>query len=157
MLAHFRRVLGSHVHSGTIASAKLDRAGLARSRHVAALPCSRSCQHAIGLQILQWLDQHFVADALDQALELAHPESFAFDAAAIGPEIISKTLADAAKANILFLAVRFESYQDVAKALPPWKGKTIIDVTNAYGVSPEDWEDSLLPSSWRRPSLSSYV
>jgi predicted dinucleotide-binding enzyme len=35
------------------------------------------------------------------------------------------------------LAVRFESHRDVAKALPTWKGKTIIDVTNAYGVPPE--------------------
>jgi predicted dinucleotide-binding enzyme len=35
------------------------------------------------------------------------------------------------------LAVRFESHPDVAKALPNWKGKTIIDVTNAYGVLPE--------------------
>ena len=30
--------------------------------------------------------------------------------------------------------VRFESHPDVAKALPNWQGKTIIDVTNAYGV-----------------------
>jgi 8-hydroxy-5-deazaflavin:NADPH oxidoreductase len=66
------------------------------------------------------------------------PESFAAAAAAIGPQIIPKTLADAVKADIVFLAVRFESYPDVAKALPTWKGKTMIDVTNAYGVSPEE-------------------
>ncbi len=65
------------------------------------------------------------------------PESFASAAAAIGPTIIPKTLAEAANADIVFLAVRFESHQDVAKALPTWKGKTIIDVTNAYGVPPE--------------------
>jgi predicted dinucleotide-binding enzyme len=65
------------------------------------------------------------------------PESFAADAAAIGPTIIPKKLADAVKADIIFLAVRFESHQDVAKALPSWKGKTIVDVTNAYGVPPE--------------------
>ena len=65
------------------------------------------------------------------------PESFAADAAAIGPTIIPKKLAEAVKADIVFLAVRFESHRDVAKALPTWKGKTIIDVTNAYGVSPE--------------------
>ena len=35
------------------------------------------------------------------------------------------------------MAVRFEAHPDVAKALPNWKGKTIIDVTNAYGVAPE--------------------
>jgi hypothetical protein len=65
-------------------------------------------------------------------------ESFASAAAAIGPEIIPKKLAEAVKADIVFLAVRFESHRDVAKALPTWKGKTIIDVTNAYGVPPED-------------------
>ncbi|RBH55975.1 MULTISPECIES: NADPH-dependent F420 reductase [Pseudomonas] len=66
------------------------------------------------------------------------PKSFASAAAAIGPQIIPKTLAEAVKADIVFLAVRFESHPDVAKALPNWKGKTIIDVTNAYGVSPEE-------------------
>jgi 8-hydroxy-5-deazaflavin:NADPH oxidoreductase len=65
------------------------------------------------------------------------PESFASAAAAIGPTIIPKTLADVVKADIVFLAVRFESHQDVAKALPTWQGKTIVDVTNAYGVPPE--------------------
>jgi predicted dinucleotide-binding enzyme len=62
------------------------------------------------------------------------PESFASAAAAIGPEIIPTTLAEAVKADVIFLAVRFESHPDVAKALPTWQGKTIVDVTNAYGV-----------------------
>jgi len=73
------------------------------------------------------------------------PKSFASAAAAIGPTIIPKKLAEAVKADIVFLAVRFESHRDVAKALPTWKGKTIIDVTNAYGVSPEELDG--LPSS----------
>src|SRR5450432_4677186 len=66
------------------------------------------------------------------------PESFASAAAAIGPEIIPTTLAEAVKADVIFLAVRFESHPDVAKALPTWQGKTIVDVTNAYGVSPDE-------------------
>jgi hypothetical protein len=66
------------------------------------------------------------------------PESFASDAAAIGPQIIPATLAEAVEADVVFLAVRFESHKDVAKALPTWEGKTIVDVTNAYGVSPEE-------------------
>ena len=65
------------------------------------------------------------------------PESFAADAAAIGPKIIAKKLADAVKADVIFLAVRFEAHPDVAKVLPSWQGKTIVDVTNAYGVPPE--------------------
>lgn len=66
------------------------------------------------------------------------PESFAADAAAIGPGIVPTTLAEAVKADVIFLAVRFESHPDVAKALPTWEGKTIVDVTNTYGVSPEE-------------------
>jgi predicted dinucleotide-binding enzyme len=66
------------------------------------------------------------------------PESFASDAAAIGPRVVPTTLAEAVKADVLFLAVRFEAHPDVAKALPHWQGKTIVDVTNAYGVPPEE-------------------
>lgn len=73
------------------------------------------------------------------------PESFASTAAAIGPTVIPKKLMDALEADIVFLAVRFESYRDVASALPDWQGKTIIDVTNAYGVPPEELEGQ--PSS----------
>jgi hypothetical protein len=73
------------------------------------------------------------------------PESFTSDAAAIGPGIIPTTLAEAVKADFILLAVRFESHPDVAKALPDWRGKTIVDVTNAYGVPPEQLEG--LPSA----------
>lgn len=66
------------------------------------------------------------------------PESFASVAAAIGPGVIPKSLAEAVKADIIFLAVRFQSHLDVAKALPNWRGKIIVDVTNAYGVSDEE-------------------
>jgi predicted dinucleotide-binding enzyme len=66
------------------------------------------------------------------------PESFAADAAAIGPTIIPKTLAEALKADIIFLAVRFDAHPDVAKALPGWQGKTIVDVTNAHGVRADE-------------------
>jgi len=72
------------------------------------------------------------------------PASFASDAAAIGPTIIPKTLAEAVKADVIFLAVRFESHPEVAKALPSWKGKTIIDTTNT--LAPLEELDGL-PSS----------
>jgi predicted dinucleotide-binding enzyme len=64
------------------------------------------------------------------------PGSFAADAAAIGPGVVPTTLAEALQADVIFLAVRFESHPDVAKALPGWEGKTIVDVTNTYGVPP---------------------
>lgn len=66
------------------------------------------------------------------------PKSFASEAAAIGPKVVAKTLAEAIKADVIFLAVRFEAHADVAKALPNWQGKTIIDVTNAYGVPDQE-------------------
>ncbi|MDN7933311.1 NAD(P)-binding domain-containing protein [Burkholderia metallica] len=72
------------------------------------------------------------------------PKSFAAEAAAIGPTIIPKTLTEAVKADIIFLAVRFESHADVAKALPDWTGKTIVDAMNTQAPLEEL---SGLPSS----------
>ena len=72
------------------------------------------------------------------------PQSFAAAAAAIGPTIVPKTLAEAVKADIIFLAVRFEAHPDVAKALPNWTGKTIIDAMNT--LAPVEALDGL-PSS----------
>jgi hypothetical protein len=77
----------------------------------------------------------FARKGIDVSVATTHdPKSFASDAAKIGPGIIPTTLAEAVKADVIFLAVRFESHPDVAKALPNWQGKTIVDVTNAYGV-----------------------
>ncbi|WP_017773408.1 NADPH-dependent F420 reductase [Paraburkholderia kururiensis] len=72
------------------------------------------------------------------------PASFASDAAAIGPTIIPQTLAQAVKADVIFLAIRFESHPEVAKALPSWKEKTIIDAMNTF-APPEELDG--LPSS----------
>ncbi|HTN21477.1 MAG TPA: NAD(P)-binding domain-containing protein [Pelobium sp.] len=67
-----------------------------------------------------------------------NPESFVVEAVAIGPGIIPTTLAEAVKADVIFLAVRFQSHTDVAKTLLTWQGKIIVDVTNAYGVPAEN-------------------
>ncbi|HTM69824.1 MAG TPA: NADPH-dependent F420 reductase [Luteimonas sp.] len=66
------------------------------------------------------------------------PRSFAADAAAIGPGVVPVTLAGAVEADVIFLAVRFESHPDVAKALSDWAGKIIVDVTNTYGIDPAE-------------------
>ena len=73
------------------------------------------------------------------------PEELAPQARAIGPTVVAKSLQEALKADTIFLAVLFDRHLDVAKALPSWKNKTIIDVTNAFGVPPEDLDG--LPSS----------
>jgi predicted dinucleotide-binding enzyme len=87
----------------------------------------------------QALARAFARNGIDVAVATTRaPESLASTAAAIGPGIIPTTVTQALEADIVFLAVRFESHRDVAKALPTWKGKTIVDVTNAYGVAPEE-------------------
>ncbi|MGY1521520.1 NADPH-dependent F420 reductase [Luteimonas sp. A482] len=90
-------------------------------------------------QIGQALAKVFARKGIDVSVATTRdPESFAADAAAIGPGIIPTTLAQAVKADVIFLAVRFESHPAVAKALPNWQGKIIVDVTNTYGVSAEE-------------------
>lgn len=89
-------------------------------------------------KIGQALAKAFARNGIDVAVATTRdPASFASEAAAIGPGITATTLAKAVEADIVFLAVHFESHGDVAKARPTWKGKTIVDVTNAYGVPPE--------------------
>lgn len=86
----------------------------------------------------QALAKAFARSGIDVSVATTRdPESFAADAAAIGPTVIPTTLAQAIKADIIFLAVRFDSHQDVANALSTWKGKTIVDVTNTQ-VPPEE-------------------
>lgn len=87
----------------------------------------------------QALAKAFARSGIDVSVATTRDSaSFAAAAAAIGPGIKPATLAQAVEADIIFLAVRFESHRGVAKALTSWRGKTIVDVTNAYGVPPEE-------------------
>lgn len=73
------------------------------------------------------------------------PETLAQQAKAIGPTVIPTTLQEAIASDIIFLAVPFREYRDVARLLASWQGKTIIDATNAYGIPEEELEG--LPSA----------
>jgi 8-hydroxy-5-deazaflavin:NADPH oxidoreductase len=73
------------------------------------------------------------------------PEVLAPQARAIGPMVVAKSLQDAIEADTIMLAIPFREHREVAKALPDWKGKTIIDATNAFGVPLEELDG--LPSS----------
>ncbi len=75
------------------------------------------------------------------------PEELAPQAREIGPRVIAKSLRDALEADTIMLAVPFGEHREVAKALLSWKGKTVIDVTNAFGVLPEEL-DGLLSSAF---------
>ena len=73
------------------------------------------------------------------------PEALAPQAQAIGPTVIARSLQNAVEADTIILAVPFWEHREVAKALPDWAGKTVIDATNAFGVPPEELDG--LPSS----------
>ena len=73
------------------------------------------------------------------------PEELAPQARAIGPSVVAKSLRDALEADTIILAVPFAEHRAVAKALPNWEGKTVIDATNTFGVPPEELDG--LPSS----------
>ena len=61
------------------------------------------------------------------------PEALAPQARTIGPTVVAKSLRDALEADTIILAVPFGEHREVAKALPSWQGKTIIDATNGFG------------------------
>ncbi|GGF12024.1 hypothetical protein GCM10011611_17080 [Aliidongia dinghuensis] len=73
------------------------------------------------------------------------PEALAPQARAIGPSVVAKSLQNAVEADTIILAIPFWEHRAVAKALPSWEGKTVIDATNAYGVLLEELDG--LPSS----------
>ena len=64
---------------------------------------------------------------------------------AIGPKVVARSLEEALKADTIFLAVPFGEHRDVAKALPSWEGKTIIDAMNSFPLPLEELDG--LPSS----------
>ncbi len=72
-------------------------------------------------------------------------EALAPQARTIGPTVIARSLRDAVEAGTIILAVPFGEHREVAKALPNWHGKTIIDAMNTFGVPPEELDG--LPSS----------
>jgi 8-hydroxy-5-deazaflavin:NADPH oxidoreductase len=73
------------------------------------------------------------------------PEALTPQAWAIGPTVVAKSLHDALEADTIILAIPFWEHREVAKALPNWKSKTIIDAMNTFGVPPEELDG--LPSS----------
>src|SRR5215471_3175736 len=93
----------------------------------------------------QALARTFARKNIDVAVASRRPpEALALQAQAIGPTVVAKSLRDALEADTIILAVPFGEHREVAKVLPSWKGKTIIDAMNAL-VPPEELDG--LPSS----------
>jgi predicted dinucleotide-binding enzyme len=73
------------------------------------------------------------------------PEELQPQARAIGSTVVAKSLQEALEADTIILAIPFGEHRDVAKALPSWNGKTIIDAMNSFPIPPEELDG--LPSS----------
>src|SRR3546814_4136172 len=58
------------------------------------------------------------------------PEALLPQASAIGPKAIPRSLQEAAKADVIILAVPYQGHRDIAQLLPDWQGKAIIDAMN---------------------------
>jgi len=71
------------------------------------------------------------------------PETLASFREELGPSVSPQSIEDACKAEIIFLAVPFPAHKDVAKQFEQWKGKIIVDTTNAFYVAPEELGSAL--------------
>lgn len=94
----------------------------------------------------QALARQFARKEIDISVASRRPaEALVPQARAIGPTVIPRPLDDALKADIVILAVPFWQHREVAKSVASWRGKIVIDVTNAFGVALEELDG--LPSS----------
>lgn len=74
------------------------------------------------------------------------PEALELQARAIGPTVVARSLQKALEADTIMLAVPFEQHREVAKILPSWKDKTVIDAMNSQAPLVE--MDGLLSSAF---------
>src|ERR1700691_879456 len=96
-------------------------------------------------KIGQALAHAFARKNIDVTVASRRPlETLAPQARAIGSKVVAKSLRDALQADTIILAAPFGEHRKLAKALPNWKGKTVIDAMNAL-VPPEELDG--LPSS----------
>ncbi|AXC15011.1 hypothetical protein ACPOL_5765 [Acidisarcina polymorpha] len=97
-------------------------------------------------KIGQALAQAFARKNLDVTVASRRPpEELAPQTRAIGPTVVAKSLEKALEADTIILAVPFGEHREIAKALPSWDGKTIIDTMNSFPIPPEELDG--LPSS----------
>jgi 8-hydroxy-5-deazaflavin:NADPH oxidoreductase len=61
----------------------------------------------------------------------------------LGRSVQAQSLDDALKADVIFFAVPFLQFKEVASALSNWTGKIVIDVTNAFRLPAEVLEAEL--------------
>src|SRR6201987_5984591 len=98
-------------------------------------------------KIGQALAHAFARKNIDVAVASRRPpEALAPQARGIGPTVVAQSLRDALGADTIILAVQFDQHGEVAKVLPSWKGKTVIDAMNT--LVPLEELDGLLSSAF---------
>ena len=65
------------------------------------------------------------------------PESLSSLVGELGPGIKAATREEAAKADIVFLAVPWTTQTEAVSDLPPWNGRIVIDAMNAASIGPK--------------------
>jgi predicted dinucleotide-binding enzyme len=65
------------------------------------------------------------------------PDSLSSLVRELGPGINAATRQEAAKADIVFLAVPWTTHTEVVSDLPPWNGRIVIDAMNAASIGPD--------------------
>jgi predicted dinucleotide-binding enzyme len=65
------------------------------------------------------------------------PESLSSLVRELGAGITPTTREEAAKADIVFLAVPWTTHREVVSDLPPWNGRIVIDAMNAASIGPD--------------------
>ena len=66
------------------------------------------------------------------------PETLTALTETFGQYLVAQTLAEACSADIVWLAVPFKAFADVARQKTDWTGQTIVDLTNAFGASKDE-------------------
>lgn len=61
----------------------------------------------------------------------------------LGANVIPQSLREASEAEVIFLAVPFSAYKDVARLREQWNDKIIVDTMNTFHTRPEELGDRL--------------
>ncbi|MNR92778.1 Pyrroline-5-carboxylate reductase [compost metagenome] len=64
-----------------------------------------------------------------------------------GPNITAGTVAEAAAADIVFAAIRWEDAERVLAAFPAWNGRIVVDATNPVAFLDPESEDAKDPTN----------
>ncbi|MQA23216.1 NADPH-dependent F420 reductase [Rugamonas rivuli] len=83
---------------------------------------------AIGSAIARLLSRAGIAASIANS---RGPASLAALTAELGPHITAVSVEEAAKADVVFLAVQWGRIADAVRGLPAWNGRIVIDANNA--------------------------